>query len=94
MFFFIESSLIIILSGSASFSFFVSSAILGTGCLISFPLLKVMIAFTSSILELLEEPISWTPFGLGSVWEGNLPFSCTSCKLVILMMEYCRFSIF
>ena len=93
MFFFIESSLIIILSGSASFSFFVSSAILGTGCSISFPLLKVMIAFTSSILELLEELISWTPFGLGSVWEGNLPFSCTSSRLVILVMEYCRLSI-
>ena len=74
MFFFIESSLIIILSGSVSFS--ISSAILGTGFSISFPLLKVMIAFTSSILELLEEPISWTPFGFGSVWEGNLPISC------------------
>ena len=58
MFFFTESSLIIILSGSASFSFYVSSAVIGTGCSISFPLLKVMIAFTSSILELLEEPIS------------------------------------
>ena len=54
MFFFIEFSLIIILSGSVSFSFLVSSAILGTGYSISFPLLKVMIAFTSSILELLE----------------------------------------
>ena len=61
MFFFIESSLIIILVGSASFSFSVSSVILGIDCSISFPLLKVMIAFTSSILELLEEPISWTP---------------------------------
>ena len=67
MFFFIESSLIIILLGSASFSFLVSSIILGTGCSIYFPLLKVMTTFTSSILELLEEPISWTPFGLGSV---------------------------
>ena len=94
MCFFIESSLIIILSGLTYFSFFVSSAILGTGCSISFPLLNVMIAFTSSILELLEEPISYTPFGFGSVWEGNLPFSCTSRKLVILVMEYCRFSIF
>ena len=94
MCFFIESSLIIILSGSTSFSFSVSSAILGTDCSISFPLHIVMIAFTSSILELLEEPISWTPFGLGSVWEGNLPFSYTSSKLVIMVMEYCRFSIF
>ena len=58
MFFYIESSLIIILSGSTSFSFFVSSAVIGTGCSIYFPLLKVMIAFTSSTLELLEEPIS------------------------------------
>ena len=90
MFFFIESSLIIILSGSDSFSFLVSSVILGTGCSISFPLLKVMIAFTSSMLELLEEPISWTPFGLGSVWDENLPFSYTSSRLVILVMEYCR----
>ena len=58
MLFFIESSLITILSGSTSFFFYVSSAVMGTGCSISFPLLKVMIAFTSSILELLEEPIS------------------------------------
>ena len=94
MFFFIESSLIIILSGSASFFFLISSAIFGTVFSISFPLLKVMIAFTSSILELLEEPISWTPFGMGSVWEGNLSFSCTSSRLVILVMEYCRLSIF
>ena len=70
MFFFIESSLIIILSGSTSFSFPVSSAVMGTGCSISFRLLKVMIAFTSSILELLEEPIhefplDWAVFGKG-----------------------------
>ena len=58
MFFFTESSLIIILSGSASFSLSVSSAVMGTGCSISFPLLKVMMAFTSSNLRLLEEPIS------------------------------------
>ena len=57
MFFFTESSLIITLSGSASFSFSVSQAVMGTGFLISFPLLKVMIAFTSSIPELLDEPI-------------------------------------
>ena len=54
MFFFTESSLIIILSGSASFSFSVSLAVMGTGCSISFPLLKVMMAFTSSNLGLLE----------------------------------------
>ena len=58
MFFFIESSLIIILSGLASFTFYVSSAVIGTGCSISFQLLKVMITFTSCILELQEEPIS------------------------------------
>ena len=58
MFFFIESSVIIILSGSASFSFSVSSVVMGIVCSISFPLLKVMMAFTSSNLKLLEEPIS------------------------------------
>ena len=93
MFFFIESSMIIIFSGSTSFSFPISQTVMGTGCSISFPLLKVMIAFTSSILELLEEPISWIPFGFGSVWEGNLSFSCTSNKLVILVIEYYRLSI-
>ena len=94
MFFFTEYSLIIIFSGSTSFSLHVSSAVMGTGCSISFPLLNVMIAFTSSIFELLEEPISCTPFGFGSVWEGNLPFSGTSNKLLILVMEYYRLSIF
>ena len=58
MFFFTESSLIIILSRLASFSFSVPSTVMGTGCLISFPLLKVMMAFISSNLGLLEEPIS------------------------------------
>ena len=58
MFFFTDSSLIIILSGSTSFSFSISSAVMGIGCSISFPLLKVMMAFTSSNLVLLEEPIS------------------------------------
>ena len=76
MFFFIESSLIIILSGSASFSFLVSSAILGIGCSIYFPLLKVMITFTSSILALrsVTGPISCIPLGFFCVWEGNFPF--------------------
>ena len=94
MFFFIESSLIIIFSGSASFSLHVSSAVMGTSSLIYFPLLKVMIAFTSSIPELLDEPISWTPFGLGSVWEENLPLSYTSSRMLIFVIEYCRLSIF
>ena len=88
------SSLIITLSGSASFSLHVSSAVVGTGCSISFPLLRVMIAFTSSIPELLDDPTSWTPFGFGKVWEGNLPLSYTSSKLLIFVIEYCRLSIF
>ena len=94
MFFFTGSSLIITLLGSASFSLHVSSAGMGTGCSISFPLLKVMIAFTSSIPELLDEPTSWTPFGFGNVWEGNLPLSYTSSRLLIFVIEYCRLSIF
>ena len=92
--YFIESSLMITLSGSASCSLIVSSTALGTGCSISLPLLRVITAFTSSIPELLDEPTSWTPFGFGSVWEGNLPFSCTSRILLIFMIEYCRLSIF
>ena len=67
MFFFTGFSLIITLSGSASFSLHVSSSVMGTGCSISLPLLKVIIAFTSSIPELLDDPTSWTPFGLGNV---------------------------
>ena len=91
---FIVSSLMITLSGSASFSLLVSSTALGTGCSISLPLLRVIIAFTSSIPELLNEPTSWTPFGFGNVREGNLPLSCTSSKLLIFVIEYCRLSIF
>ena len=91
---FIESSLMITLLGSVSFSLHVSSAALDTGCSISLPLLKVIIAFTSSIPELLDEPTSWTPFGFGNVWEGNLPLSCTSSNLLIFVIEYCRLSIF
>ena len=62
MFFFTCSSLIITLLGSASFSLHVSSAVMGTGCSISFPLLRVMIVFNSSMPELLDDPTSWTPF--------------------------------
>ena len=91
---FIESSLIITLSGSSSFALHVSSAALDTGCSISLPLLRVIIAFTSSIPKLLDEPTSWTPFGFGNVWEGNLPLSYTSSKLLIFVIEYCRLSIF
>ena len=91
---FIESSLMITFSGSASFSSHVSSTSLDTGCSISLPLLRVIIAFTLSIPELLDEPTSWTPFGFGNVWEGNLPLSYTSSKLLIFVIEYCRLSIF
>ena len=91
---FIESSLMITLSGSASFSLHVSSIASGTGCSISLPLLKVIIAFTSSIPELLDEPTSWTPLGFGNVWEGNLPLSYTSSKLLIFVIEYYKLSIF
>ena len=94
MFFFTGSSLIITLSGSTSFSLHVSSTVMGTGCSTSLPLLRVMIAFTSSTPELLDEPTSWTHFGFGNVWEGNLPLSCTSNKLLIFVIEYCRLSIF
>ena len=94
MFFFTGSSLIITLSGSTSFSLHVSSAVMGTGCSISLPFLRVMIAFTSSIPELLDEPTSWTHFGFGNVWEGNLHLFCTSSILVIFVIEYCRLSIF
>ena len=79
MLFFNESSLINMCTDSTSYSSIVSSASLGVGWSTCLPFLKVMIAFTSSILGagLLAEPISWTPLGLGSVWEGNLPCSCT-----------------
>ena len=94
MIFFTGSSRITTLSGSASFSLHVSSAVMGIGCSISFPLLRVMIAFTSSIPELLDEPTSWTPFRLGNVWEGNVPLSYTSSRLLIFVIEYCKLSIF
>ena len=91
---FIESSLMITLSSSASFSLHVSSAALGTGCSISLPLLRVIMDFTSSNPELLDDPTSWTPFGFGNVWEGNLHLSCTSRILLIFVIEYCKLSIF
>ena len=91
---FIESSLMITLSDSASFSLHVCSTALGTGCSISLPLLRVIMDFTSSNPELLDDPTSWTPFGFGNVWEGNLPLSCTSRILLIFVIEYCRLSIF
>ena len=79
MLFFIVSSLITILSGSASSSSLVSSTGVDTGYSTCLPLLRVIITFTSSILGAgsLEEAISWTPLVLSCVWEGNLPFFCT-----------------
>ena len=51
---------------SASWPFFTT---LGAGCLSSLPLLNVMIALTSSILEFgsLEEITSCSPLGFGCV---------------------------
>ena len=79
---FIESSLMITLSSSASFSLHVSSAAIGTGCSISLPLLKVIIDFTSSNPELLDDPTSWTPlldlamFGKGTFLSPVPPEYC------------------
>ena len=50
MLFFIISSLITILSGSSSYPSLASSSGLGIGCSTFLPLLKVIIASTSSIL--------------------------------------------
>ena len=94
MIFFTRSSLMLTLSGSASFSLHVSLAVMGIGCSISLPLLRVIMDFTLSIPELLDEPTSWTPFGFSNVWEGNLPLSCTSSNLLIFVIEYYRLSIF
>ena len=94
MIFFTGSSLMITLSGSASFSLHVSLAVMGSHCSISLPLLRVIMDFTSSIPELLDEATSCTPFGFGNVWEGNLPLSCTSRILLIFVIECCRLSIF
>ena len=68
---FTGSSLIITLSGSTSFSLHVFSAVMGTGYSISLPLLRVIMAFTSSIPELLDDPTSWTTFGLAKFGKGT-----------------------
>ena len=67
--------------GLASFASWPSYASLGTGCLTSLPLLKVITSLTSSIpvFGSLEELTSCTPLGLGYAREGNFPFSCTCC---------------
>ena len=69
MLFFTTSSLIKIFSSSASFSFVLSSTGLGIGCSTSLPLLRVIIALTSSLLGggSLEELNLCTPLGLGCV---------------------------
>ena len=90
---FIESSFRKMCYGSNSSPFLVSSTGLGIGLSTSFPLLRVTTAFTSSIPALLDDPNSWIPLGFGNVWEGNLPLSCTSSYLLILVIEYCRLSI-
>ena len=96
MLFFTGPSLIIILSGSASSSSLASYVGVSIGCSIFLPLLKVITAFTSSILRVgsLEKLTSWTPLGLGCVWEGNFPFSCIWYWLVSLAIKYCRLSKF
>ena len=77
MLFFTASSLITILSVLDFFPSLASSVGVGTGCLVCLALVKVITAFTSSFLRVgsLEELTSWTPLGLGCVWEGNFPFS-------------------
>ena len=67
--FFTTFSLITSSSGSASFASWPSSAGLGTFCLTSLPLIKVITALTSSILGIssLKELNSCTLLGLGCV---------------------------
>ena len=92
--FFTAVSWVTTFSGSASLASWPSSAALGNGCLSSLLLLNVIIALTSSILGFssLEELTSCTPLGLGVVWEGKFPLSCTCCWLINLEIEYCRLS--
>ena len=70
---FIESSLMIMCSGSPSSCSFVFPTGLDTGGLISLPLLKVIMAWTSSVCGAgsLRKLSSCTPLGLGSVWKGT-----------------------
>ena len=69
MLFFPAFSLITSSYGLTSFASWSSSAGLGTGCLTSLPLLKVITALTSYIMGFgsLEELNSCTPLGLGCV---------------------------
>ena len=93
---FIESYLMNMCSGSSSFCSLVFLAGLDTGCSISLPLLKVIMAWTSSILfsGSLGKLSSCTPLGLGSVWEGNLPFSSTYGWLFMPLIDDYMVSIF
>ena len=72
---FFESSLMIMYPGSPFSRSLVFSTGLDNGCSISLPLLKVIMAWTSSIFSAgsLRKFNSCTPLGLGRVWDGNLP---------------------
>ena len=78
---FIESSLMIMCSDFSSSCSLIFPVDLGIGFSIALPLLKVIMAWTSSTFSAgsLRKLSSCTPLGLGSVWEGNLPISCTCC---------------
>ena len=69
MLFFIAVCLITTSSGSFSLASWPCYTTLGAGCLSSLPLLNVMIALTSSILEFgsLEKLTSCSPLGFGYV---------------------------
>ena len=69
MLFFTAVSLVTTSSGSASLASWPYSTALGAGCLSSLPLLNVIIALTSSIMEFgsLEELTSCSPLGFGCV---------------------------
>ena len=93
---FIESSLMIMCSDSPSSCSLIFPTGLDTGCSISLPILKVIMAWTSSIFGAgsLGKLSSCTPLGLGSVWEGNLPFSSICGWLFRPLMDDCMVSIF
>ena len=69
MIFFTAVYLITTSSGSFSLASWPCSTALGAGCLSSLPLLNVMIALTSSILEFgsLDKLTSCSPLGFGCV---------------------------
>ena len=96
MLFFTTVYLITTSSGLVSLASWPCTTALGADCLSSLPLLNVMVALTSSILEFdsLEKLTLCSPLGFGCVREGNFPFSCTCCWLDSLEIEYCRLSYF